>query len=356
VLVQMRLILPSSAVLGITLQFDGISSIASSVLDATTFDKGEHEVVGNYSSEECALISSSQRNKYNIDGVDTGILNCAQNYECIPDSTSSSGGRCVSVLSDGKLATVERTLQCDKCVGTDACKGLDQSFIDTRVGCGSCIGTSACEGLSATSQVGENSCIGYKTCYYAQDAFIGSDSCTGDSIVGGDGSKGYACAYLHGVVGNNSCYEYGACFQEEVDEYIFNVGDNSCRGQASCMYLGTSSSNFFIADGSCNGSYSCYDCDAGVGNYSCNAKEACKGNREAIGQCTCNTDNECEGNTVFIPSGVCPATSAPTTKPTAADTQKPTLNPTSKPSLAPTEKPTQAPMVRHCIIICHCCK
>ena len=147
-LVQMRLILPSSAVLAITLQFDGISSIASSVLDATTFDKGEHEVVGNYSSEECALISSSQRNEYNIDGVDTGILNCAQNYECIPDSTSSSGGRCVSVLSDGKLATVERTLQCDKCVGTDACKGLDQSFIDTRVGCGSCIGTSACEGLS----------------------------------------------------------------------------------------------------------------------------------------------------------------------------------------------------------------
>lgn len=45
-------------------------------------------------------------------------------------------------------------------------------------------------------------------------------------------------SFLLGNVGDNSCFEYGACYQEEVDGYFFNVGNNSCRGQASCMYLG----------------------------------------------------------------------------------------------------------------------
>lgn len=144
---RMRLLLPSSAALATTLQFDNISSISSSVLDTTTSDNGEYEV-DNYFFEECSLINSPRRDNGNLERVDTGILNCAQNHKCIPDDTSSVGGRCVSVRSDDKLAAVERTLQCDKCVGTDACKGLDQSFIDTRVGCGSCIGISACEGLS----------------------------------------------------------------------------------------------------------------------------------------------------------------------------------------------------------------
>lgn len=37
-------------------------------------------------------------------------------------------------------------------------------------------------------------------------AFIGSDSCKGDSIAGGDGNKGYVCAYLNGEQMNQQLY------------------------------------------------------------------------------------------------------------------------------------------------------
>ena len=43
-----------------------------------------------------------------------------------------------------------------------------------------------------------------------------------------------------GTVGDNSCYEYGACYTPYGSNYIFEVGDNSCRGQASCLYSGES--------------------------------------------------------------------------------------------------------------------
>ncbi len=41
-----------------------------------------------------------------------------------------------------------------------------------------------------------------------------------------------------GIIGDNSCFEYGACYQKKVDGYFFNVGNDSCRGQAACSYLG----------------------------------------------------------------------------------------------------------------------
>jgi len=48
------------------------------------------------------------------------------------------------------------------------------------------------------------------------------------------------CMLISGNVGDNSCFEYAACYQLDTDDYIFNVGDNSCRGQGSCGYLGKS--------------------------------------------------------------------------------------------------------------------
>lgn len=39
-----------------------------------------------------------------------------------------------------------------------------------------------------------------------------------------------------GSVGENSCYEYSACYS--VGGSVFYVKDNSCRGQTSCSYAG----------------------------------------------------------------------------------------------------------------------
>eukprot|EP00956_Cyclotella_meneghiniana_P002935 scaffold3488_cov23-Cyclotella_meneghiniana.AAC.2 len=99
--------------------------------------------------------------------------------------------------------------------------------------------------------------------FYSFSATIGSRSCIGDSIQGTDGGYGYSCAYLQGeqldftklitlsrtlsyvcqnctegTVGDDSCYEYAACYQYYNNYYVFKVGKNACRGQGSCMYAG----------------------------------------------------------------------------------------------------------------------
>jgi len=150
----MHLILPSAsttAVLTVSLHVI-IDSIAASILDPKSQE--EYGVENNFSMQECTYVGSTH--EYVQGEADVGIL-CNSNQFCIPDSSSSLGGRCASRFernsNHGKsdqLHVEERGLEtCIKCVGTKACEGLPQAFIDAKIGCGSCIGTSACHGLSS---------------------------------------------------------------------------------------------------------------------------------------------------------------------------------------------------------------
>lgn len=104
-----------------------------------------------------------------------------------------------------------------KCVGTNACTGLDES----KVGCGSCIGTDACSGFygSGTLTIGEKSCIGDNSCknIYAKDS--------GSPVVIGDGS----------CLNNNeadACYNVYAAYEGGI-----TVGNGSCHDNVGCKYL-----------------------------------------------------------------------------------------------------------------------
>ena len=76
--------------------------------------------------------------------ADAGILRCTEpGYICVQDKLSYLGGRCTP------FKMIHRDLQdtpaCSfKCEGTDACKGLDQTFIDNYISDKSCCGTKAC--------------------------------------------------------------------------------------------------------------------------------------------------------------------------------------------------------------------
>jgi hypothetical protein len=166
----MRLSLPSSAtaVFTASLQFNNnIKSLSASVFETTTLRYDQRGMENFYLSEECSFVDHKQSNGNGES--DVGIL-CDPERVCVRDYSSSLGGRCALRLSysseqlgnvseingisgylDAKvhLSAEERGLQtCEKCVGTDACKGLDQNFIDTKIGCGSCRGKQACEGIT----------------------------------------------------------------------------------------------------------------------------------------------------------------------------------------------------------------
>ena len=96
--------------------------------------------------------------------ADVGVLSCGVGEVCVEDSTSTLGGRCEVLVNDGAADLEpqrEREL-CEKCVGSSACQGVDQS----KIGCGSCMGTSACGWLASDVTIGANSCRGEYACFY----------------------------------------------------------------------------------------------------------------------------------------------------------------------------------------------
>eukprot|EP00804_Cyclotella_cryptica_P018215 CCRYP_005958-RA/>CCRYP_005958-RA protein AED:0.44 eAED:0.44 QI:287/1/1/1/0.91/0.92/13/81/362 len=337
----MRLVLPSASATALFAASQAFTSRVHSAV-APTIDKTynnsdqHHGSRQNYFGEECSFVNSFQRQEVE---ADIGILKCSSpNHVCIQDWSSSLGGRCTLSMtynnSTREIWTEKRELQtCIKCQGDKACDNLSPTFIANNIGCGSCNGASACADVSASSIIGERSCNGNKACILLVDAKIGNNSCTGDVIQGKGGYFGYSCSHLRGTVGDNSCFEYAACYQYKNDVYIFNVENDACRGQAACSYFGSVS----IGIGSCLGYYTCYSSDAGIGKTSCNAKEACTNNTAPIGDCLCNSYRECRNNTSPLPGpGVCPG------EPTKRPTSKPTTSP-SKPTLAPTRSPTIKP-------------
>ena len=64
----------------------------------------------------------------------------------------------------GSYCQNEYVVNCEKCTGTSACKGVDQS----KIGCGSCQGYQACSGLASGVTIGEQSCLGDWTCNVAK--------------------------------------------------------------------------------------------------------------------------------------------------------------------------------------------
>eukprot|EP00956_Cyclotella_meneghiniana_P000258 scaffold323_cov91-Cyclotella_meneghiniana.AAC.4 len=114
--------------------------------------------------------------------ADVGILKCDMSSVCLPDTTSSRGGRCTQSSSTTRarvLRPESKTIlesptnnTCSKCVGTEACAGLSAEFIDNNIGCGSCIEAFSCRNLNETgSKIGVGSCVGYKSCEGISGAF-----------------------------------------------------------------------------------------------------------------------------------------------------------------------------------------
>lgn len=180
---------------------------------------------------------------------------------CAPDSSSSTGGRCVTVtvpsanftfesqrrLDQGTACTFSNGTIGKKCIGTYACYDADEA----NIGCGSCIGENSCLGMGDTV-VSEGSCIGEEACSHVNfQSTIGSNSCIGElscSTAGGvtvesNTCQGYKSCYdMNGVmVGSNSCYgEYACCYANGWNDYPtpIVIGDYSCRNETnSCFFV-----------------------------------------------------------------------------------------------------------------------
>jgi len=245
--------------------------------------------------------------------ADVGILKCDMSSVCLPDTTSSRGGRCTQSSSTTRarvLRPESKTIlesptnnTCSKCVGTEACAGLSAEFIDNNIGCGSCIEAFSCRNLNETgSKIGVGSCVGYKSCE-GISAIVGDYSCTNEEGTVGK-EFGYSCSNIDGVVGDGSCIGYSSCYQYQIPEgpRFFTIGNQSCRSDESCeyMYFGTES----VGSYSCNSEFACYTIDANVGSNSCNAERACFYIYEFanIENESCNAHRACLYNNALIGS------------------------------------------------------
>lgn len=118
-----------------------LAAASTPVLRTSEASRLAHNVLVEYGSvgSECNDFDFSSSNA--DDDVDVGVLTCDEHSLCVLDDSSSHGGRCIASSTSRELQT------CTKCVGTNACGGLNQAFIDNYIGCGSCIGTNACSNI-----------------------------------------------------------------------------------------------------------------------------------------------------------------------------------------------------------------
>ncbi|KAL3798284.1 hypothetical protein HJC23_000198 [Cyclotella cryptica] len=133
--------------------------------------------------------------------LDLGILVCKEDgRECVEDSSSSLGGRCLPTLvssNQGNSISSQETLYdaphrklCSKCEGYYSCDGLSPDYIANNIGCGSCIGDYACRHRGGTGSIvmllqraqirgASMELETINTPAYAAVSFIFSYSCTG---------------------------------------------------------------------------------------------------------------------------------------------------------------------------------
>ncbi|KAL7521813.1 hypothetical protein ACHAWX_006502 [Stephanocyclus meneghinianus] len=246
----------------------------------------------NATGNECSIVNSFG---FQVTEVDTGILGCGAHDICVEDPTSTMGGRCIALDEAGDstnesphgliACTFKNGTSGQKCVGEFACTGADQALI----GCGSCIGRLSCFLVNAGVTIGENSCVGVRACSpLYQTSSIGDNSCnesfacaylTGkvgnNSCTGGTkevyiGYEGHECYYFMGSIGDSSCVYYSACSRYE-NEHTASIGSNSCNGVFSCDVQGSRSTG----DKSCNGYQACDYVYTDVGYNSCNGNFSC---------------------------------------------------------------------------------
>ena len=180
-------------------------------------------------------VSAAKSNDNGSNQIDTGILSCPSSYTCVEDSTSSKGGRCVSLLDQGGDYSDESYLDAshrslvactfangtsgEKCVGTQACApGLVAS-----VPCGSCNGYRACR-LATYVTFAESTCNGDQACANMYKTILAEGSCNGvEACLGATGGSpgtvgtdpnGYTVIGKGSCLGNKSCSSFiGECIR-----------------------------------------------------------------------------------------------------------------------------------------------
>jgi hypothetical protein len=70
---------------------------------------------------------------------------------------------------------------------------------------------------------------------------IGTNSCNGDTIEGPYNYYGFACYAASGTIGNNSCFEYAACYQDEQRKFQALSPLMTCTTITVFLLLGPSS-------------------------------------------------------------------------------------------------------------------
>eukprot|EP00804_Cyclotella_cryptica_P000103 CCRYP_020513-RB/>CCRYP_020513-RB protein AED:0.09 eAED:0.09 QI:328/1/1/1/0.75/0.4/5/1039/363 len=233
-------------------------------------DTQVHQAAG----AECLFVNSFKLGhaadlKSHDDGplaVDTGILACPASFTCVEDSTSSMGGRCVSLWDrdhHGYLepyfdvqahraltaCTFDNGTAGTKCYGVDACTGL----LDVRrIECGSCNGVKACYHAARTLRLPEGACNGDGACREMDVGYVPSGSCNGF----------YACSYSDQMyLAEGVCNEYRACARS----YRSTIHEGSCNGKRACYRINLST----IGAGSCVGEAQCSMFRGTIGSNSC---------------------------------------------------------------------------------------
>lgn len=140
----------------------------------------------------------------------------------------------------------------DSCTGSNACQNTDGN-----IGARSCQGEWSCTENSLTVKtIGDDSCHGSFSCLNYNSVAVGQESC-----IGGD-----SCFYAGGTVGEHSCIGENSCSYTQG-----TVGDQSCIGERSCYRIGET-----VGDHSCIGESSCYHIGGTVGDHSCTSAHACE--------------------------------------------------------------------------------
>ena len=131
------------------------SAVAASILEHENIKGSFRTASAKKQGVECTLANTADVHSPDADLGD--LSSCNVGEVCVKDSTSKIGGRCELVVSaNNEAAAAEpRRELCEKCTGTSACKGVDQS----KIGCGSCQGYQACSGLASGVTIGEQSCL-----------------------------------------------------------------------------------------------------------------------------------------------------------------------------------------------------
>ena len=143
------------------------SGVAASILEHENIKGSFRTASAKKQGVECTLANTAD---VHSPDADLGVLSsCNVGEVCVKDSTSKIGGRCELVVSaNNEAAAAEpRRELCEKCTGSFACQGVDQS----KIGCGSCKGDYACYKLHSSVTIGVGSCVGDYVCDFGTGKF-----------------------------------------------------------------------------------------------------------------------------------------------------------------------------------------